>query len=64
MHHKSDGAFLYIGIGNGKRHALAFIVYTDDYKVACLAALCNQRSLYLKKKNFLRELFLTDDFEH
>ena len=54
----------YVGIGNGQRHTFAIIANADDYKVACLTALCNQWGFNLKKENLLRELFFQYDFVH
>ena len=48
LYHQGDGAFLDVGIGDGKRHALAVVIYTDDDEVASLAALGDEWSFHIE----------------
>ena len=48
LYHQRDGAFLDVGIGDGQRHALAVVIYTDDDEVASLAALGDEWSFHIE----------------
>ena len=48
LYHQGDGAFLDVGIGDGQRHALAVVIYTDDDEVASLAALGDEWSFHIE----------------
>ena len=58
LYYQCDGSALNVGSTDGQRHALALLVNAHDDKVAGLAALGNQRGLYLERENLLGELFL------
>ena len=48
LYHQRDGTFLDVGIGDGQRHALAVVIYTDDDEVASLAALGDEWSFHIE----------------
>ena len=48
LYHQCDGAFLDISIGDGERHTLAVVIYTDDDEVASLAALGDEWSFHIE----------------
>ena len=64
LDYQCDGAFVDVGSGNGKWHALTFLANTHYHKVASLAALGDQWSFNLEEENLLRELLLSNDFVH
>ena len=64
LHHDGNRAACGVSVGNGQRHAFTFASHSYDNKIAGLAALGNQRSLNLKKKNFFRKLLFSYNFVH
>ena len=64
LYYKRDGALAGVGFGYGERHTLAKLVNAHYHKVAGLAALGNQRSLYFEQKYLLGELLLADNLIH
>ncbi len=64
LHYQGNGAFFYVGISNGQRHALTVVVYTDDDEVACLAALGNEWSFHIETEYLFRVLYFLDNLVH
>ena len=55
---------LNVCIGNGKRHTLALVTYSDNDKVTCLAALGNHWCLNLEEEYLLRKLVFSNNLIH
>ena len=64
LYYQCDGAFLYVGICDGQWHSLTVSIYSDDDKVASLAAFGNQRRLYVETINLLGILYFSDNLVH